>query len=217
MAGLLDRFAPIMSQRDALFGDDGVNPFKVKMDQVLSQTEAVIGGRRTILVGTNNYLGLTFAPEALKAAHDALEACGTGTTGSRVANGTYYGHKELEDTLCEFFGKEHAMVFSTGFLANLGILSTLMGPEDYILMDADCHASIYDGVRAGQAQIIRFRHNDPADLEKRLARLANKPGNKLIVVEGIYSMLGDKAPLAEIAAVPTEAPAQQAEATAGNP
>src|SRR4051812_28665262 len=93
------------------------------------------------------------------------------------------------------------MVFSTGFLANLGVLSTLMGPEDFILMDADCHASIYDGVRAGPAQIIRFRHNDAADLEKRLARLAGKPGNKLIVVEGIYSMLGDKAPLAEIAAV----------------
>ena len=194
MAALLDRFAPIMSQRDALFGDEGVNPFQVKMDQVLSQTEAMIGGRRTILVGTNNYLGLTFAPEALKAAHEALEACGTGTTGSRVANGTYYGHKELEDTLKEFFGKEHAMVFSTGFLANLGILSTLMGPEDYILMDADCHASIYDGVRGSTAQIIRFRHNDAADLDKRLARLAGKPGNKLIVIEGIYSMLGDKAP-----------------------
>ena len=201
MAALLDRFAPIMSQRDALFGDDGVNPFQVKMDQVLSQTEAMIGGRRTILVGTNNYLGLTFAPEALKAAHEALDACGTGTTGSRVANGTYYGHKELEDSLCEFFNKEHAMVFSTGFLANLGILSTLMGPEDYILMDADCHASIYDGVRGSSAQIIRFRHNDAADLDKRLNRLADKPGNKLIVIEGIYSMLGDKAPLAEIVAV----------------
>lgn len=201
MAGLFDRFAPLMGQRDALFGDGGVNPFQVKMDQVFSQTEAMIGNRRTILVGTNNYLGLTFAPEALKAAHDALESFGTGTTGSRVANGTYHGHKELEHALCDFFGKEHAMVFSTGFLANLGILSTLMGAEDYILMDADCHASIYDGVRGSSAQIIRFKHNDAADLDKRLARLAGKPGNKLIVIEGIYSMLGDKAPLAEIVAV----------------
>ena len=201
MAGLFDRFAPLMAQRDMMLGDGGVNPFQVKMDQVLSQTEAMIAGRHTILVGTNNYLGLTFAPEALQAAHDALEACGTGTTGSRVANGTYYGHKELEETLCDFFAKEHAMVFSTGFLANLGVLSTLMGPGDYILMDADCHASIYDGVRGSSAEIIRFKHNDAADLDKRLARLANKPGNKLIVIEGIYSMLGDKAPLAEIVAV----------------
>ena len=201
MAGLFDRFAPLMAQRDAFLGDGRADPFKVKMDQVLSQTEAMIAGKRTILVGTNNYLGLTFAPEALKAAHDALDAFGTGTTGSRVANGTYGGHKELENALCDFFEKDHAMVFSTGFLANLGILSTLMGAGDYILMDADCHASIYDGVRGSAAEIIRFKHNDAADLDKRLARLANKPGNKLIVIEGIYSMLGDKAPLAEIVAV----------------
>lgn len=201
MADLFDRFAPLMAQRDALLGDGGVNPFQVKMDELLSPTEAMIAGRRTILAGTNNYLGLTYSPEALKAAHEALEAFGTGTTGSRVANGTYGSHKDLESSLAEFFGKDHAMVFSTGFLANLGILSTLMGPEDYILMDADCHASIYDGVRGSAAQIIRFRHNDAADLEKRLARLEGKPGNKLIVIEGIYSMLGDKAPIAEIVAV----------------
>ncbi|MHB1206478.1 MAG: serine palmitoyltransferase [Rhodospirillaceae bacterium] len=201
MADLFDRFAPLMAQRDALLGDGGVNPFQVKMDELLSPTEAMIAGRRTILAGTNNYLGLTFSPEALKAAHEALEACGTGTTGSRVANGTYGSHRDLELALAEFFAKDHAMVFSTGFLANLGILSTLMGQDDYILMDADCHASIYDGVRGSQAQVIRFRHNDAADLEKRLARLEGKPGNKLIVIEGIYSMLGDKAPIKEIVAV----------------
>src|SRR5258705_6573969 len=127
MAGLFDRFAPLMAQRDAFLGDGRANPFNVKMDQVLSQTEAMIEGRRTILVGTNNYLGLTFAPEALKAAHEALDACGTGTTGSRVANGTYSGHTDLEEALRDFFDVEHAMVFSTGFLANAGILSTLMG------------------------------------------------------------------------------------------
>src|SRR5688500_16347750 len=112
MAGLFDRFNPLMAQRQALFGDTGADPFQVRMDEVISQTEAVIAGRRTILVGTNNYLGLTFAPEALQAAHEALEAGGTGTTGSRVANGTYLGHKELEATLCDFFGKKHAIVFS---------------------------------------------------------------------------------------------------------
>jgi 8-amino-7-oxononanoate synthase len=201
MAGIFDRFSNLMAQRDAILSGDGADPFQVKFDEVISQTEAMIGNRRIILCGTNNYLGLTFAPEALKAAHEALDAFGTGTTGSRVANGTYAGHKELERTLCEFFNKDHAVVFSTGFLANAGVLSTLMGPGDYILMDADCHASIYDGVRASQAEIIRFKHNDAADLDKRLARLADKPGNKLIVIEGIYSMLGDKAPMREIVAV----------------
>src|SRR5882724_5471579 len=127
MADLFARFAPLMAQRDAIF-EAGRDPFSVQMTEVLSQTEAMIAGRRTILVGTNNYLGLTFAPEALKAAHDALDACGTGTTGSRVANGTYSSHADLEQALAAFFDKDHAMVFSTGFLANLGILSTLMGP-----------------------------------------------------------------------------------------
>jgi 8-amino-7-oxononanoate synthase len=192
---------PLMELRNSLFNDGGPDPFSVKMSEILSQTEAVIGNRRTILVGTNNYLGLTFAPEALEAAHKALDAGGTGTTGSRVANGTYAGHVELEETLKDFFGTQHAMVFSTGFLANLGVLSTLCGQGDYILMDADCHASIYDGVRASAAEIIRFKHNDPADLDKRLARLANKPGNKLIVIEGIYSVLGNMARLKEIVAV----------------
>ncbi len=201
MADLFDRFESLRARRDSLVGDGGPNPFQVEMDEVLSQTEAMINGRKTILAGTNNYLGLTFAPESLQAAHDALEAFGTGTTGSRVANGTYAGHKALESTLCSFFNKEQAIVFSTGYLANLSVLSTLVGAEDYILMDADCHASIYDGVRMGQAQIIRFKHNDAQDLDKRLARLSKKPGNKLIVIEGIYSMLGDKAPIAEIVAV----------------
>ncbi|MSO96668.1 MAG: aminotransferase class I/II-fold pyridoxal phosphate-dependent enzyme [Rhodospirillaceae bacterium] len=201
MAGIFDRFANLVAQRQAMLDEGGSDPFQVRMDEVLSQTEAIIAGKRTILCGTNNYLGLTFAPEALKAAHDALDAFGTGTTGSRVANGTYSGHKDLERTLCEFFNKDSAIVFSTGFLANAGVLSTLMGPGDFILMDADCHASIYDGVRASSAEIIRFKHNDAADLDKRLARLADKPGNKLIVIEGIYSMLGDKAPLKDIVAV----------------
>ena len=195
MADLFDRFEPLLNRKNDLLGDIDPNPFQVEMDKVVSQTEAII------LAGTNNYLGLTFAPEALKAAHEALESAGTGTTGSRVANGTYYGHSNLEDELRSFLKKDYAMVFSTGYLANLGVLSTLLGPDDYILMDADCHASIYDGVRMGQAQIIRFRHNDPGDLDKRLSRLSKKKGNKLIVVEGIYSMLGDKAPLKEIVEV----------------
>src|SRR5262250_2190271 len=107
MADLLDRFAPLMNQRNALFQDGGADPFSVRMTEVLSQTEAMIGNRRTILVGTNNYLGLTFAPEALAAAHAAIDAGGTGTTGSRVANGTYAAHTDLEQDLADFFGTEH--------------------------------------------------------------------------------------------------------------
>jgi 7-keto-8-aminopelargonate synthetase-like enzyme len=125
---------------------------------------------------------------------------GTGTTGSRVLNGTYAGHRALEATLAEFYGTKGAIVFSTGYQANLGMLSTLAGPKDYILIDADCHASIYDGCKMGGATIVRFRHNDPADLDKRLGRIDPNAG-RLIVVEGLYSMLGDKAPLAEFIAV----------------
>lgn len=201
---LFDKFSTLIRDRDAFFGQ-GTNPTSVCMDEILSQTEAVVNGRKTILAGTNNYLGLTFDPRSLAAAREALEDGGTGTTGSRVANGTYSGHRALEAKLAEFYGKKSAMVFSTGYQANLGMLSTLAGPEDYIFIDADCHASIYDGCRMGAATIIRFRHNDPADLEKRLKRVG-EAAQKLIVVEGIYSMLGDIAPLAAFAEIRNRTP-----------
>ncbi len=175
------------------------DPSAVRMDEVHSQTEATIDGRRTILAGTNNYMGMTFNEEALQAAHDALRDFGTGTTGSRVLNGTYIGHTALEDTLKEFYGTKHAMVFSTGYQANLGIVSSLAGKDDVVIIDADSHASIYDACAMGNATVTRFRHNDAADLEKRLSRLPAEAG-KLVVVEGIYSMLGDRAPLKEIVA-----------------
>jgi len=182
--------------------DDTSDPFAVCMEKIISQTEALIDNRRTILAGTNNYLGLTHNPKAIEAARKALEEMGTGTTGSRVLNGTFAGHRALEEALCRFFGSQHAMVFSTGYQANLGIISTLAGRDDFVLIDGDCHASIYDGCGLGQATVIRFRHNDPEDLGKRLRRLEKYPeAGKLVIVEGIYSMLGDRAPLAEIAAV----------------
>jgi 8-amino-7-oxononanoate synthase len=118
-----------------------------------------------------------------------------------MANGTFSGHLALEQELAAFFGRRSAIVFSTGYIANLAMLSTVVGPEEIILLDADCHASIYDGCRLGGADVIRFRHNDVNDLEKRLRRLEKRNTNVLIVVEGLYSMLGDRAPLAEIAAV----------------
>lgn len=198
---LFVKFSPLLQTRSELLGE-GADPFAVCMEQLLSPTEAMIHGRPTILAGTNNYLGLTFDQRCIDAAIQALQEQGTGTTGSRMANGTYASHVQLERTIADFYGMQSAIVFSTGFQANLSMLSSLAGHDDYIFMDADCHASIYDGVRMSSAKVIRFRHNDPQDLEKRLRRLGSEhQGGVLIVVEGIYSMLGDIAPLQEIAAI----------------
>ena len=198
--GLFDRFKTIREVHGAVTAC-GADPFGVKMEKIVSSTEAMVEGRKTILCGSNNYLGLTFEPGCVAAAQDALAEFGTGTTGSRIANGSYSCHKALEADLADFYGKKHCMVFTTGYQANLGAISTLVGPGDYLIIDADSHASIYDAARLGHATVIRFRHNDPADLDKRLARLAGEPGNKLLVVEGIYSMLGDHAPLKEFVEV----------------
>ena len=145
-------------------------------------------------------MGMTFDPDVIAAGKQALDEFGSGTTGSRVLNGTYQGHRECEDALKEFYGTEYAMVFSTGYQANLGLMSTIAGKEDYIILDADSHASIYDGCALGNAQIVRFRHNSVEDLDKRLGRLPAE-GGRLVVLEGVYSMLGDIAPLKEMVAV----------------
>lgn len=201
--GLFDKLRPIAEARQMLDAV-GVDPFGTAMQDILKPTEAIIQGRHTILVGTNNYLGLTFDQEAVKAAQDTLGKLGTGTTGSRMANGSFDLHRQLEKEFAEFYGMRDCIVFSTGYLANLGVLSALGGPQDVIVLDADCHASIYDGCKLGGAEVIRFRHNDPDDLAKRLRRLKGRAANALIVVEGLYSMLGDVAPLKEIAAVKKE-------------
>jgi 8-amino-7-oxononanoate synthase len=197
---LFDQFQDLIRSHAAVKAV-GADPFGVKMDRVVSPTEAIVEGRPTILVGTNNYLGLTFDSSCVEAAVEALETHGTGTTGSRIANGSYGGHTGLEDALARFYGCRSAMVFTTGYQANLGIISTIADTGDYLIIDADSHASIYDACKMSRATVIRFRHNDAGDLDKRLQRLAGTDGNKIIVVEGIYSMLGDQAPLAEIAAV----------------
>jgi 8-amino-7-oxononanoate synthase len=175
--------------------------FNIVMQKIISGTEAIVDGRPMILAGSNNYLGLSFDADCIEAACDAARKEGTGTTGSRMANGTFSGHVALERELADFFNCQEAIVFSTGYVANLAMLSTLMGAGEIILLDADCHASIYDGCRMGGAEIHRFRHNDVQNLEKRLRRLENRHANVLIVVEGLYSMLGDRAPLADIVAV----------------
>ena len=182
----------------------GQDPFNVQFETIVSPTQGVVNGRPVVLLGTNNYLGLTFDETCIDKATEALHAEGTGTTGSRMANGTYSSHKMLEQKIANFFKREAAMLFTTGFQANLGMLASLAGPEDHLLLDADSHASIYDGARLSDATATRFRHNDPEDLYRRLKFLADRPGDKLIVVEGIYSMLGDIAPLKEIAAVKRE-------------
>lgn len=200
---LLEKFRPLADAREALT-QLSQDPFRVTIERILSPTEALVNSRPMILAGTNNYLGLTFDPECIEAAVQAVREQGTGTTGSRMANGSFSGHLALEKELAEFFGRRWCDVFSTGYLANLGVIAALTGPGDVILIDADCHASIYDGCRMSGAEIIRFRHNDVADLYKRLARLKERSTNTLIIVEGLYSMLGDRAALAEIAAAKRE-------------
>ena len=194
---LLDKFStffeeskPLLSIRPEIFG--------TKIEKLYSPTEAQIDGRRILLAGTNNYLGLTFAAECIEAAHKAIDEEGTGTTGSRMANGNYQGHRLLEKELADFYSCTTSIVFSTGYQANLGTISGLAGVGDVLLIDAHCHASIYDGCKLSGAEVIRFRHNDAVDLDKRLHRLGDRAKSALIIIEGIYSMLGDKAPLEKI-------------------
>ncbi len=193
-----------IGQRYAQLLEMGSDPFGVRMERMISATEGVVEGRRIILVGTNNYLGLTFDADCIQSAVDALRREGTGTTGSRIANGTYESHQSLEREIASFLNCRSAMVFPTGYQANLGIICGLAGAKDIVFLDADSHASIYDGCRLSGATMIRFRHNDPADLDKRLERAGEQDTGKLVIIEGIYSMLGDPAPVAEFVAVTRE-------------
>lgn len=198
---LFDKFEPLRALQAALRSVGKVPSVATPMDEVHSATSATIQGRRVVLAGTNNYLGLTFDGRCRAAAIRAIETLGTGTTGSRMASGNYRGHRELEVAIARAYGWPAAIVFSTGYQANLGTLSALAGAGEYLLVDADSHASIYDGCRLSAATTIRFRHNDPEDLDRRLERLGDGAKQALVVVEGLYSTLGDRAPLAEIAAV----------------
>lgn len=195
--GIFDKFDKLVESSKVLHKECDAF-FNIVMDEILSNTEAIMNGRRVILAGTNNYLGLSMNQECIRAACQAAVNEGVGTTGSRMANGTFSGHVALEQELSDFLGFSHTIVFTTGYGANLAVLSTLVGQEDAVLLDADCHASIYDGCRLGDVDIFRFRHNDMQDLERRLKRLKKQRANTLIVVEGLYSMLGDRAPLGEI-------------------
>jgi 8-amino-7-oxononanoate synthase len=194
LTDLISKFDDLIAMREGLLATGLTDPFNLVMERVESPTVAICNGQRTILLGTYNYMGMTFDPEVIAAGKQALDDYGSGTTGSRVLNGTYAGHKACEDALKQFYAMDHAMVFSTGYQANLGIISTIAGKGDYIILDIDSHASIYDGCKMGDAEIIPFRHNDIDALEKRLKRIPEGAG-KLVVLEGVYSMLGDIAPL----------------------
>ncbi|WP_257546572.1 aminotransferase class I/II-fold pyridoxal phosphate-dependent enzyme [Sphingopyxis sp. DBS4] len=203
MTDLFSKFDPLIKQREDLLATGVTDPFSLVMEKVLSPTVAICNGRETILLGTYNYMGMTFDEDVIAAGKDALDRFGSGTTGSRVLNGTYQGHKACEDALKEFYAMDHAMVFSTGYQANLGIISTIAGKGDYVILDIDSHASIYDGCKMGDAEIVAFRHNDIEALEKRLKRLPPEAG-KLVVLEGVYSMLGDVAPLKDMIRIAKE-------------
>lgn len=198
--GLFSKLESAAAVRRDVVAAGGLVPFGVTVERILSPTEGIVAGRRVILGGTNNYLGLTFDADCIEAGVAALRSEGTGTTGSRMANGSYADHLALEHELADFYGWPDAIVFSTGYLANLGMICALTGPGDVLVIDGDCHASIYDGCKLSGAEIIRFRHNNAADLDRRLQRLGDRARHALVIVEGIYSMLGDQAPLADIVA-----------------
>jgi glycine C-acetyltransferase/8-amino-7-oxononanoate synthase len=197
---LFSKFDALIAEREALLASGVRDPFGIVMEEVRSPTTAVIRGRETILLGTYNYMGMTFDPDVIAAGKQALDRFGSGTNGSRMLNGTFRDHVDAEEALKEFYGADHAMVFSTGYQANLGTISTIAAKGEYVILDADSHASIYDGCKLGDAEIVRFRHNSVEDLDKRLGRLPKEPG-KLVVLEGVYSMMGDIAPLREMVAV----------------
>src|SRR3954463_8439693 len=193
---LLDKLRAIEMRR-ATFAAGASVPGQTVIERVLSPGEVVIGGRPTLMFGSNNYLGLTQHPDVTAAARAAILEHGTGTTGSRTANGTLAIHEDLEREFADWFGKRHALLFSTGYQANLSLIGGLCGAGDVILIDGDSHASIYDATRQTAAQVIGFRHNSAASLRKKLERLP-ADRNRLVVVEGLYSIRGDVAPLRDI-------------------
>ena len=174
----------------------GLYPFYQPID-TNEGNEAVVDGKRVLMLGSNNYLGLTRHPKVMTAAKEALEQFGPSMTGSRLLNGTSALHIELEERIADFLGTESALVFSTGYLANLGVISSLVDRNCTVVIDKGDHASIYDGAAMAVGETVRFNHNDPEKLEQALSRLPEKTG-RLVVVDGVYSMGGDIAPLPEI-------------------
>ncbi|PMQ01997.1 MAG: 8-amino-7-oxononanoate synthase [Dictyoglomus sp. NZ13-RE01] len=185
---------PLSEARVAI--DQGLYPFFLPLEET-EGTEVVINGRRLIMLGSNNYLGLTTHPKVKEAAINAIKKYGTSCTGSRFMNGTLALHRELEERLAEFLNKEACIVFSTGYQTNVGTISALIGKDDIAITDKEDHASIIDGCKMSYGKMLRFKHNDMEDLEKVLKSCPDDAG-KLVIVDGIFSMAGDIAPLPEI-------------------
>lgn len=177
--------------------DKGIYPYFHELESKQDR-EVMMEGERRIMLGSNNYLGLTVNQEVIDAGVEAMKKYGTGCSGSRFLNGTLDLHNKLERELADFLGTEDCVTFSTGFQSNLGIISAICGRQDYIFNDRENHASIYDGCKLSYAKVTRYRHNDMADLEKRLAETPTDAG-KLIVTDGVFSMSGDICRLPDIA------------------
>jgi 8-amino-7-oxononanoate synthase len=179
----------------------GLYPFFIPMDKP-EGTEFIYEEKRYIMIGSNNYLGLTVHPKLKEAAIKAIEKYGTSCTGSRFLNGTLQLHLELEDRLAAFTGKESALVFATGYQANLGTISSILGKGDIVILDKDVHASIVDGLSLAKAnktlEVRFFRHNDMHSLEGILKSYPDENQGKLVIVDGVFSMFGDIAPLPDI-------------------
>lgn len=177
--------------------DKGIYPYFHELESK-QDIEVMMEGKRRIMLGSNNYLGLTVNQEVIDAGVEAMKRYGTGCSGSRFLNGTLDLHNKLERELADFLGTEDCVTFSTGFQSNLGIISAICGRQDYIFNDRENHASIYDGCKLSYAKVTRYRHNDMVDLEKRLAETPIDAG-KLIVTDGVFSMSGDICRLPDIA------------------
>ncbi len=190
---IFEKCSSYTTAREAIAG--GYYPYFLALTEN-EGTEAVYKGHRLIMCGSNNYLGLTTHPQVRQAALDAIQRYGTSCTGSRFLNGTIELHEQLEGEIAEWVGKEAALVFSTGMQTNLGTISAIVSRDDVVILDKQDHASIVDGAKLSWGKTIRFRHNDLADLERVLC--AAGEAGKLVVVDGLYSMEGDIAPLPEI-------------------
>ena len=186
-------YAPMVADE---YRDKGIYPY-FRALETRQGPEVVMEGRRRIMLGSNNYLGLTSCPEVVEAGIKALEEFGTGCSGSRFLNGTLTLHLELESELARFLRKEAVMTFSTGFQSNLGIISALVGRSDYMILDRENHASIYDGTRLSFGRMLRYRHGDMADLERCLQQVPESAG-ALVITDGVFSMGGDIADLPSI-------------------
>ena len=192
----MDLFAKIDNSLLDTVREQGIYPYFHKLES-RQDVEVVMEGKRRIMLGSNNYLGLTTNPRIMEAGIKAIEKYGTGCSGSRFLNGTLDLHIQLEEELADYLGKEACMTFSTGFQSNLGIISAIVGRNDYILCDKENHASIYDACRLSYGKMLRFKHDDMADLERQLQKVPENAGC-LIVTDGVFSMGGDICNLPEI-------------------